>query len=83
MNVVSLSTNKVTIFFTINLSSDEVDSALANYPDLSAATRAGLFSPATATAEDVVAIDFRLDGTVVIVVVAVRTTISDSGNSNS
>ena len=83
MNVLTQSTVKTTTFHTIELDSDEVNSALSNYGDLAAATRAGLFSPASATAEDIVAIEFRSDGTAAIVVAAVRIVLSGSNNSAS
>lgn len=83
MNVLTQSTVKTTTFHTIELNSDEVNSALSNYPDLAAATRAGLFSPASATVEDIVAVEFRSNGTAAIVVVAVRIVLSGSNNSAS
>jgi len=83
MNVTSFSTVKTTNFSKIDLSTSEATSALASYPDLGTATRAGLFSPATATAADTVAVEIKSDGSAVIIVVVETTTLSDTGNASS
>ena len=83
MNIVTFSTSKTTTFSTIDLSEAEVTNALQLYPDLGQATRAGFFSPVIANSDDVVAIEMKTDGSAVIVVVATRTTVSDTGNSSS
>lgn len=83
MNVTSFSNVKTTTFSKIDLSTSDVTSALANYPDLGTATRAGNFSPATASAADTVAVEIKSDGSAVIIVVAETTALGDTGNASS
>lgn len=82
-----------TTFSTISLADYEVANALQTHPGeteaaLRAATRAGLFSPVTATANDTVGVEIKPDGSAVILVESiapptVTITISDTASSSS
>lgn len=86
-------TAESTTFSTVSLSAAEVSNALQTNPDdteaaLRSATRAGLFSPITATANDTVAVEIKTDGSAVIIVQATATpsvtiTATDTANSSS
>lgn len=83
MNVTSFSAIKKTTFFKVDLDPAETASALANYPDLGSATRAGLFSPASASATDTVAVDIKADGSSTIIVFSETTTFGNANNASS
>lgn len=81
-------TAESTTFSTVSLSPNEVADALQAHPDLRSATRAGLFSPVTATPNDTVAVEVKVDGSAVIIVQAIATptvtiTATDTANSSS
>lgn len=84
----SIIETKTTTYSTISLADYEVTAAIGSDPDtiaaLTAATRAGQFSPVTASATDIVAVQPNPDGSAVIVVVATTTvTTLPPGNSSS
>lgn len=83
METASYSIIKTNTFSTIKLNAGEVDSAKVSYDTLAEATRAGLFSPIAASEADIVAVEENEDGSATIVVVAERTTITNSVNSGS
>lgn len=71
----SIIETKTTTYSTISLADHEIEAAIGaatNIPaSLAAATRAGQFSPVTASATDTVAVDLKPDGSAVIVVVSI------------
>lgn len=83
METSSSSIIKANTFSTINLNNSDVANAKANYNTLADAARAGYFSPITASAADLVAVEEKEDGTAIVAVVAERTTITTSANSSS
>lgn len=83
METASNSIIKTNTFSTIKISADEVINATVNFNTLGEATRAGFFSPISASETDIVAVEANDDGSATIVVVAERTTVTTSGNSSS
>jgi hypothetical protein len=83
MEIRSSSTIKTSTLSIIDLNADDITNATTNYGTLTEATRAGYFSPITASQSDIVAVEEKDDGTAIIVVVAERTTVTSSANSAS
>lgn len=83
METASSSIIKTNTFSTIKLNADDVVNATSNYGTLAKATRAGAFSPITASDADIVAVEENEDGSAVIVVVAERTVFTNTQNTAS
>jgi len=83
MDIVSYSSKKTTTFFTVSLAAYEVEGLLTNHANLSAAARAGAFAPANPSATDPVTVEINPDGSAIVIILVIRTTVDETSNQIS